>query len=202
MPSDKPDPEISLEKISLVEIFKNPEGFGPREFISFVKQLYRKSCLAAGFEPTFSGKLVDVYECWQEDIKRLSISSMHDDSGAPDHFKHAGILAYWLRRHSPICTLRDMEPKEQYKQMIEMLKKEDETGFQQLTNEGFGRYLLCEYTDAYLSFDFGLRICERFNSSGETKDLTEKYLRMVCYFLKYKNVSPHGLIMIYQTLYT
>ena len=184
----------------MVEIFDDPKSFEPKAFIEFVEKRYRNSCEAAGFEPTFSARIVDIYECWQEDIKRLSENSMHNDSGKPDHFKHAGILAYWLRRLPPICSLIETTPR--YRNLIESIQTESGQNFQQLSCEDFGAYLLCEYTDVYLAFDFGLRICERFNYLGETKNFTKNYLRMMCYFLKYKNVSPHGLIMIYQSLFT
>ena len=62
------------------------------------------------------------------------------------------------------------------------------------------------YSAEYLAFELGLRICRFFSEYGEIDkvaipDPSPDYFKAVCYFLKYKQVSPHALVIIYESLF-
>ena len=125
----------------------------------------------------------DAYSCYMEDIARMD-SKMPTQ---PDHFKRAGIIAYWLRRHAPVFGFKlcdDMASKKQKRIQEE---------------------LLIEYGHVYLAFAFGYKLCLFFvreDTGGKTMpELDLKYIQSICYLMKYKSISPHSLGFIYRSLF-
>ena len=126
------------------------------------------------------------------DIERLSNDSLDSGSDGPDHFKQAGVLTYWLRRFSPVYELTSLSdnqklPSQQRKKLPEFFPN---------------------YYDVVLAFDLGFRLCNFVECNRKKNPIQKKilssdgYIRQTCQFLKYKNVSPHALGLIYQSLFT
>ena len=113
-------------------------------------------------------------------------------NGMADYFKWSASLAFWLRRFSPVITARN-----------------DRSGGQG-GDDGFAA-VLKESPSELLAFDLGLTICESFRSSHEgrsepsSQKASRQYrcdIRRVCRTLRYKNVSPHSLELMYRSLYS
>ena len=76
------------------------------------------------------------------------------------------------------------------------------------TDESAFRDLLFGYCNEYLAFDLGYQFCRYYeiNKAGGSQRATtlildEDYLRTTCHFLKYKQVSPHALYLLYKSLF-
>ncbi len=156
---------------------------------SIVASLHRK--LPFLYAEISNWRVLHAYEAWCHDINAMHTNSMSSISSEPDHFKHAGIMAYWLRRFSPIIEIH-------YNRTLEDRNLTDE--------EQRDRDFLLPYANEYFAFDFGLKLCDYFQTTrkkGATqlKQITREYLQAVLYHLKYKNVSPHSLILIYHSFY-
>ena len=70
------------------------------------------------------------------------------------------------------------------------------------------RDLLFGYVNEYIAFDIGFQFCRYYETAKKGGSeratnliLSEDYLRTTCHFLKYKNVSPHALFLIYKSLF-
>jgi len=70
------------------------------------------------------------------------------------------------------------------------------------------RNLLFGYHNEFIAFEFGYQFClfYEINKPGgseraERLSLSGDYYRTVCQFLKYKNVSPHALFLIFKNLF-
>ncbi len=69
-------------------------------FNEFILQDYVYESGLAGLRPgLLASSMHDVYQCYIKDTKRLD-NNMKTYS--PDHFKQAGVLAFWLRRFHPV----------------------------------------------------------------------------------------------------
>ena len=158
-------------------------------FYHFVCSQYRRQLRRSGLTPNFTQtRLFQAHEAWVHDIGRMS-DTIGDGENTPDHFKQCGFLAYWLRRFAPVHTCEAKcgdaslpRPEKQY------------------------RDFLLKYWVEYLAFDLGVRICqffEKYKEGGRDAPprMTPEYFETVCYFMKYKHVSPHGLTLIYKSLF-
>ena len=129
------------------------------------------------------GALEDIHACYMEDVTRM-VGKMQTK---PDHFKRAGIIAYWLRRHTPVFGFQpcDGMPSQKQKRIQEEL--------------------LMEYGHVYLAFALGYKICLFFvreDTGGKTMpEPDQSYIESICYLMKYKSVSPHSLGFIYRSLF-
>lgn len=170
------------------EIFDNL-AYSCGEFSAMVRKHYTYVCCAGGYEPVVNdARLEDAFVSYQRDKKHAPKSM--PGGGAPDHFKLGGILAYWLRRFAPVYDLRDLNMAYAPKNPIfsELLKK---------------------YPSELLAFDMGLAVCDFFESNkigGKTgKPAVHEndfdYYKAVCCVMKFKNMSPHSMGMIYRSLY-
>ena len=161
----------------------------------------------ADLEPKLDEEeLFAAYKGWLHDMTRIPNDSMFNDDDSetenvtPDHFKSAGILAYWLRRFPPVYNLASTQRDGRNINVGDDLSS-------RWHRKGPLRNFLLDYHQVYLSFDMGFCLCDFFesyqeeNPSKEEKILSWEYLKTVCYFLKYKNVSPHALILIYKSLW-
>ena len=139
-------------------------------------------------------RLHDVHFCWRDDLSRITEREPKLKDG-PDHFKQCAHLAYWLRRRSPVVEYEDLHKKYEGDGHI-------------YDNERKLRDILDPYGGEYLSFNFGFEICQHYELNKECrahKDLkiaiTDEYIIDACHMLKFKNVSPHSIYMIYRTLF-
>jgi hypothetical protein len=138
-------------------------------------------------------RVVDAHGAWCNDLERVKHHEKLEDD--LDHFKRCGHLCFWLRRASSIVEAID--PVNNLADAEGMPLSEIERDF---------RDLLFPYANEYLAFDFGLQFCKFYEmneGSQRARDLllNEDYLRTVCKFMKYKNVSPHALFLIYKSLF-
>lgn len=160
-------------------------------FCERITQHYTYLFAKGGYMPIIQEKhLYDAWDAFCHD-KNHAADSLHPESkGKPDHFKLSGILAYWLRRSTPVCGLRNLNLVHQkYPIFQELLKK---------------------YPSELSAFDMGLFICSRFetervdNSSSYVPAIEANnfdYYRDICFLLKRKSLSPHSLGMIYRSLF-
>lgn len=161
------------------------------EFNTFIAGEIKYLASLAALEPQFSdSKMHDAYQTWKKDVKRLANDSMPKGNNSPDHFKKAGVLAYWLRRFSPVIGYES---------------KRADIGLRQEEKEF--RNFLRDYGETFFAFDIGFQICKFFernkvNGDSHIPKINPNYLYTACYFLKYKNVSPHALTLIYKSLFT
>jgi len=183
---DPNSPEISddiFEKIEAENIKESEECFG-----NLVRCEFDNLVNYASVSPKYNATLLcDAYQSYRWDAQRLDDNM--PDSPTPDHFKLSGYLAYWLRRNSPVTKF---EPTEEEHRLT--------TEAKQL------RQFLFEYGRVYLPFMMGYRICwffERNKEGGKRLPdfIDADYINTACYFLKYKNVSPHSLGLVYRSLF-
>ncbi len=156
-----------------------------KQFAEIVMREYEYEASLACLEPLFSRNFMkDAYQCYKGDIERLD-GNMKTN---PDHFKCAGCLAYWLRRHAPVYKFKENEET--------MLSPEQ----QEL------RSMITDYGNAYLAFMLGYKACKFFQENDIKKpklpgNLDKNYLETICYLMKYKSISPHAMGMIYRSLF-
>ena len=179
-------PSISIESPPLPDDFFNhilDEG----KFREFIRQEYDYEVGRCGLSPRLSrAALHDVHQCYRHDIRRLDKKMK---TSSPDHFKHAGFLAYWLRRHNPIRGWNSDSRDD----VLAPVKKEE-------------RDFLLNYRHVYLAFWLGYKICLFYEretiSEGQTLPVLNKsYTESVCYLMKYKSISPHAMWLIYRSLF-
>lgn len=145
--------------------------------------------------PIFSeARLRDAHRAWLADLARIRGAEPNLKEAGLDHFKQCAHLAYWLRRKSPIVDYEDWAAKVE--------------GLGDLySDEVQRRDLLRRYGEEFLAFDFGYKIClyyemERLeNPRSEPPALTLTHLIDICHMLKFKNVSPHALYLIYKSIF-
>lgn len=145
--------------------------------------------------PKFSGpRLKEAHGSWLADLKRVQENEKHLAAGL-DHFKQCGHLAFWLRRLSPVIEFTDVDLGD-----AELPMSAHEKAFRKLI-EG--------YANEYLAFDFGYQICSYFETRHKEKPsprspdlvLSPDYYQWTCHFMKFKNVSPHAMHLIYKSLF-
>ena len=174
-------PEFDKDFFEKVE----DEQKGNHFFQTHIRTEYEYESGQACLYPVISSSaLNDVHACYMDDITRLSKMLTE-----PDHFKRAGIMAYWLRRHNPVFKFQkgDGPPP------IKPSKNQD---LDHVTD------LLIEYGHVYLAFAAGYKICAFFESERSVIPEPDKdYIDSICYLMKYKSISPHALGFIYRSLF-
>ncbi|MEO9894795.1 MAG: hypothetical protein ABJD13_02490 [Paracoccaceae bacterium] len=135
-------------------------------------------------------RLKSAHTLWQEDLKHSSDMDM--DGRHLDHFKHAGYLAFWLRRASPIIRI-DFD-----KSKIENLPK----------SERYYLDFLVQFGNEHLAFTLGHEICMFFQCYRVDMPVDPKAFGFDSAFahdmnstMKRKNMSPHALNLIYRALF-
>ena len=178
------DPSSPFIECAIFDKIKNQDKFGDlvvREFDADTSYVSLKLQYSADL-------LHDAYQSYKWDIERLNENM--PDSTTPDHFKLSGYLAYWLRRNSPIVGWENIKREKP-------LSPEEEKF----------REFLFEYGRVYLPFLLGYRICWFFEDNRKDRDsklpgfLDQNYVNIACYFMRYKNVSPHALGLVYRSLF-
>lgn len=156
------------------------------EFVEFVRGGYKQEAEKAYLEPRFSDDLFhDAHQSYLWDIERLE-NNMHT---SPDHFKQCGHLAYWLRRNSPVLSWD---------------KQRDDCDLGQEQKEC--RRFILDFGRAFHAFALGYHICWSIERNKEKAfpmppNLSHKRLTHICYYMKYKSVSPHAMGLIYESLF-
>jgi len=82
----------------------------------------------------------------------------------------------------------------------------DAEGYPLSDDEIAFRRLLLGYCNEYLAFDYGFQICKYYelatgSTRAESVAPSRQYYQATCQFLKYKNVSPHAMHLIYKSLF-
>lgn len=177
---DPKSPEITND---IFDKIKTQNAFG-----DLIKREFDECSRDAALEPEYSVDLLhDAYQSYQWDVERLDDNM--PNSPSPDHFKLSGYLAYWLRRNSPILRWKPTTAEHRI--------NEDEKEFRQF---------IFDYGRVYHPFMLGYRICWFFERNKETespilKSIDGDYINTVCYYMKYKSVSPHSLGLLYRSLF-
>ncbi|SDO49114.1 hypothetical protein [Afipia sp. GAS231] len=173
-----------------LESIKDEDAFC-REFTNFAMSVGSPARLF----PQFSRpRLDEAHGSWLADLRRVKDHEKHLINGL-DHFKQCGHLAFWIRRLSPIVEFTDLDFGESE---MPMLPKERAL-----------RELLTGYVNEYLAFDFGYQICKYYETKNKSNPsprapilaLSPDYYQMTSHFMKFKNVSPHAMHLIYKSLF-
>jgi len=135
-------------------------------------------------------RLKSAHKQWLEDLKVAPARDL--DGGSPDQYKHAGYLAFWLRRSTPIIRLdipdsvsSSLSPADKY--YVDFLH---------------------QFGNEHLAFMIGYEICLFFACYRSGMPLEpaafsydSNFAHDVCSTLKRKNMSPHALSLIYRALF-
>lgn len=142
-------------------------------------------------------RLIEAHGAWCSDLKRVGEHEPNLGDGL-DHFKSCGHLAFWLRRMSPLVEATDTT-----------LNLGDAEGYPLSNDEIAFRKLLLGYANEYLAFDYGYQICKYYevgkkggSAFAENLVLSREFYQTTCQFLKYKNVSPHGVHLIFKSIFS
>lgn len=161
----------------------------------------RKALDPTRLVPVFSmPRIHEAHGAWIKDLKRVGTHEKQLTDGL-DHFKQSGHLSFWLRRMGPIVEFQDLDFGDSERPMT---KKEKAL-----------RNLAAAYANEYIAFEFCFQVCKYYETKKEIKPdsklkpsprastlyLSPEYYQTVCHFLKYKNVSPHALHLIYKSLF-
>ncbi len=177
-------PQLNITKNIFKDLARSQKFFDRQ-----IKMYYTYFCRSGSYEPLLiDARLQDAYVAFRRDKKHMS-NSLPDKKSPPDHFKMVGVLVYWLRRFAPVCDLRDLGTTSNMpKELVELLK---------------------EYPSELLAFVLGMSICYGFesekidNPNGAPAINANNYdfYKMICYMMKFKNISPHSLGVVYKALY-
>ena len=155
-------------------------------------------------------RLRDAYDLWREDAGRMDLQ-MHPDSTTRDHFKDASLIAFWLRRMVPINQIQTSS--EYASQFIlgtetEALKLSDiQAHFARYGSEhcalfaGFYISLSYEVQCGAESVEAAENVSILGESSGTDVRLPDRFHDEFPMILKTKNISAHGLYMMYFSLF-
>lgn len=165
------------------------------EFVRFYSEFSEEILRFGRLFPRLSrARLLEAHGAWKKDMERVGDHENKLDAGL-DHFKRAGHLAFWLRRMSPIV------------EFVDETQNIADGGEYELDNrENDFRDLMAGHANEYIAFDIGFQFCKFYEIAiGSTRansiNLDEDYIRTTCHFMKYKQVSPHSLFMIYKSLF-
>lgn len=164
-------------------------------FVNFYSTFSEEILQLARLYPRLSRpRIIEAHGAWTKDLERVGANENKLEEGL-DHFKRAGHLAFWLRRMSPIVEFVDETSN--IADGHEYTLDENELNF---------RDLLEGHANEYVAFDLGFQFCKFYeislgNERAKSLALDEDYVRTTCHFMKYKQVSPHSLFMIYKSLF-
>lgn len=143
-----------------------------------------------GYEVLLSSSRTDesrVY--WTRDMSGVKV----DGDTPPDHFKHAGFLCFWLRRRIVLDEIIDT----------------GRAGVSTSSKTFFANYgsELCAFLAGYwlcLGFEYSAEMdaAEDIEALLSKLEVSPNYLTEVCKLMRYKEVSPHALYLIYKSLFT
>jgi hypothetical protein len=158
-------------------------------------------------------RFADAHDYWIDDAERM-LGQSHPDTDTLDHFKHASIIAFWLRRLVPINdiyfgseTLAVRAPGGRAK-----LSQSHVTNHQaHFVQYGSERCAL--YAGFYICLSYEVQRAETDKRGAENlvilgkdpprgSDLPAQFREEYPMLLKTKNMSAHGLYMMYCALFS
>ncbi|MEH2481544.1 hypothetical protein V1282_004901 [Nitrobacteraceae bacterium AZCC 2146] len=141
-------------------------------------------------------RLIEAHGAWVNDLSRVGAHEPNLEDGL-DHFKRCGHLSFWLRRMGPIVEALDTTKN-----------LGDSAGYDLSRDEIDFRELLLGYCNEYIAFDFSYQICKYYEMGKVPPSPrataiapSREYFQTMCQFLKYKNVSPHAMHLIFKSLF-
>lgn len=175
-------------------------------FVDYMIHNYYFISERLNFETEMSARrLGEAYDLWREDVTRTLAEGIRRKTVKLDHFKHAAFMTFWLRRMNPINSVRACS-----------------SDYWAKTTEGRDRQnLFLRYSNEICAINIGMQICINYESakifsngvsvaSGVGKRID--YLRSISLptdlvedfsmILKYKNMSPHSLYLMFKSLFT
>lgn len=162
-------------------------------FVNLVEYNFNRFAGQYGCSVTISPlRTLEVFDAWRRDSEAwLAEMNRHQGTKGLDHFKQAGILAFWLRRRLVIERIHYLDPE------IESGLK-DPFPIQE-------RFV--EFGNEVASFFLGFHFCFRYEFEQRSWDLPtahldDDYVATIATLLKRKNVSPHAMYLIYKSLFT
>jgi hypothetical protein len=135
-------------------------------------------------------RLGEVHDYWQADATRGNLKEL-------DFFKHASLIAFWLRRYLPIHSTS-------FGKGMDDVTSRDQDFFLQYGNEICALRIgldLCSYYEFYTwnVLQIGLDApLETIRSYGLGHENIMDYAKI----LKDKNISPYALYLLYRSLFT
>lgn len=160
----------------------------------FFRQFAEEAFDSAKLHPIISERRVhDAHLGWCRDLVRVPQIEL-DLSDGLDHFKRCGHLTYWLRRSQPLIGAEDKSGLYTY-----------EGGSELTPDEAEFRELLWAYGNEYLAFDLGVQFCRFYelDRGGPRANMVipTHYIQTICNFLKFKNVGPDALFLVFRSLF-
>lgn len=181
------------------------------------------------FNPTLSEqRILETFCAWKEDLNRSKGGSFRSEDISPDHIKSAAHLTYWLRRNAPIISMATIEDgmySEDATLAMELdidlnnvdsyteLSSEDEKNIKLLNGMSLAEFRenrerAFAYGTELFAFTFGFNLAKQYEEqkqkelgrSVEIKYPDGIYIEDLCYFFKFKSVSPHSIDLIYRAL--
>lgn len=175
-------------------------------------------------------RILDVFCAWKEDLIRSKNGNFVNEGVSPDHIKSAAHLTYWIRRESPLIdfsTLGDgigMYSEIETMAMELDIEIDDLSPYSEITpkeeqNIKFkngmtlaefraNRVRVSTYGNELFAFTFGFNLAKAYEEQKlleigihkKIKMPDGKYIEDLCYFFKFKSVSPHSIDLIYRAL--
>jgi hypothetical protein len=135
-------------------------------------------------------RLDRAHEIWNQDIERVKVKG----GGKPDQFKHAGLLAYWLRRLQVIDQTTKVVAYDTEKGIVN--QNCFLTAPSELCSLLFGFNLSVFYSHYPLKEKYGS--LEKFLYIHRPSDF---FIEDAAEFMRTKYVSPHSLYLIYRVIF-
>ncbi len=153
-------------------------------------------------------RMGEAYDYWQEDVNRTLALGIQKTTEL-DHFKHASFIAFWLRRTLPINEIRlALTIIEREKN----IKSDKQKKFLRYGSEicalhiGFMLCLFFEECSVIANEIEGGRTVYGIISDRTTYlkkcQLKQPIVDDYTMIMKHKNMSPHGIYLLYKSLFT
>lgn len=187
-------------------------------FIEATAQFYDNYARAWGCYVTLSDRrLGDAWDFWQDDAYRTSkvgIDSKHDADVAAeeiegednplklDHFKHASMIAFWLRRVGPLNTMWGLTPERTSFVADDYALDKFQDHFIQ-----YGSELAALMVGFHIILSYEIASFVEPGNASMRKDALSRIrvpFRFIYEYprlLKHKNVSSQAIYMLYRSLF-
>lgn len=197
--SDTDDDGFLLYNPGVIELLKDRDFFARA-----IAQFYALTAGQHGCSITLSDRrLKEAHAAWTHDCNHALQSETDKDTIALDHFKHSAFIAFWLRRSIPINDIFFVAEKKAEGGVPSVAQRR----FAQYGNEiaalyaGFTVCLAYE-TAAMLEREEGEDgkphiISDAIGVQSFPPYLQNEYPRI----LKHKSMSPHGMYMLFRSLF-
>lgn len=202
----EPDEEFLLYDANAINKLKDRNFF--RQAIA---QFYLNVAETHGCIVTISDRRIsEAYDFWIADLERSLHLGSDEKTVELDHFKHAGFIAFWLRRLVPINDIWFIEDE----------RVAAVAGDEAATAPSAGQIRFYRYGNELCALFVGFYLCLAVETLAMTGRMTSEdgavtvvsdavgVRTMPKHFnseypklLKHKNVSPHGLYMLYRSLF-